>query len=261
MKISIITINYNNATGLKQTIDSVIKQTYQKIEYIIIDGGSADGSLESIKKHESEINYWISEKDGGIYPAMNKGIEKATGDYLIFLNSGDYLLNQNVISNCIDELLLDTSIDVLYGDMHIPGDTNTEHFKKIKHPAYLDLMFLKNNNINHQASLIKAKVFKDLGLYPAHYQLAGDYWLYISCFIHNYRFKKIDQALVYFDYIGLSKTDWKNYNLEMNEIWGKLVPKQVTNIMEDYQYLFNQSNRKLNRLANNLIDYYYKIRQ
>jgi glycosyltransferase involved in cell wall biosynthesis len=258
LKISIITINYNNNVGLQNTIKSVINQTYKDLEYIVIDGGSTAGDLEIIKKHAKYINYWVSEKDGGIYPAMNKGIEKASGDYLMFLNSGDYLLNESIISKCIDELILDSSIDILYGDMFIPDDANPENLKKITHPAYLDLLFLKNNNINHQASLIKRTVFKHLELYPNHYQLAGDYWLYINCFIHNYKFKKIELALVYYDYVGVSKTDWTNYKLEMNQIWEKLVPKQVTKMIEEYQHLFNKSNRRLNKLASYLIDYYYK---
>ena len=89
--ISIITINYNNKSGLSRTIESVINQTYSNIQYIIIDGASTDGSKKIIKKYEHHISYWISEPDSGIYNAMNKGVDKAVGDYLLFLNSGDYL--------------------------------------------------------------------------------------------------------------------------------------------------------------------------
>ena len=88
MKYSIITINYNNRDGLEMTINSVLGQSYQDLEYIIIDGGSTDGSVEVIKKYESRIDYWVSEPDKGVYNAMNKGIGKASGDYLNFMNSG-----------------------------------------------------------------------------------------------------------------------------------------------------------------------------
>ena len=92
-KISIISINYNDAIGLKKTIDSVRIQKYTDFEYIIIDGGSTDGSLELIKENEGRINYWISEADKGVYNAMNKGILAAKGEYLLFLNGGDWFSN------------------------------------------------------------------------------------------------------------------------------------------------------------------------
>ena len=88
-KISVITINYNNKSGLEKTIQSVISQTYFELEYIIIDGGSSDGSIDVIKKYENKIDYWISEQDKGIYNAMNKGIAQAHGEYCNFMNSGD----------------------------------------------------------------------------------------------------------------------------------------------------------------------------
>ena len=96
-KFSIITVNYNNLEGLKKTVESVKNQTYQKFEYIVIDGGSYDGSLEFIKDNESLLDYWVSEPDSGVYQAMNKGIEKATGEYLLFLNSGDHFCNTKVL--------------------------------------------------------------------------------------------------------------------------------------------------------------------
>ena len=99
MKYSIITINYNNRDGLEMTINSVLEQTYKDFEYIIIDGGSTDGSLEVIKKHAAQIDYWVSEPDNGIYNAMNKGIRKATGDYLNFMNSGDTYHTSSVLGD------------------------------------------------------------------------------------------------------------------------------------------------------------------
>ena len=89
-KISIITINYNNFEGLKKTIKSVINQTWKDYEYIVIDGGSNDGSVEYLKSLDNTINFWVSEADNGVYHAMNKGINKANGEYLLFLNSGDH---------------------------------------------------------------------------------------------------------------------------------------------------------------------------
>ena len=92
-KLSIITINYNNLEGLKRTVESVINQTSKEFEYIVIDGGSNDGSGAYIESKSEHIDYWVSEPDKGIYNAMNKGIAKASGEYLLFLNSGDHLFS------------------------------------------------------------------------------------------------------------------------------------------------------------------------
>src|SRR5690348_17657794 len=96
-KLSIITINLNNVKGLQKTMESVFAQTFTDYEYIIIDGGSTDGSVSEIKKHQNKLVYWISENDKGIYNAMNKGIVKANGEYILFMNSGDYLYTDNTI--------------------------------------------------------------------------------------------------------------------------------------------------------------------
>ena len=96
-KLTIITINYNNLEGLKRTVESVLNQTWQEFEYIVIDGGSNDGSAEYIESQSEHIDYWVSEPDKGIYNAMNKGIAKARGEYLLFLNSGDHLYSAKVL--------------------------------------------------------------------------------------------------------------------------------------------------------------------
>ena len=97
MKYSIITVNYNNKEGLRRTIESVIHQTFHDYEFIIIDGGSTDGSMDVLKEYDAQINYWVSEPDSGIYNAMNKGIAKAKGEYLNFMNSGDCFYTADVL--------------------------------------------------------------------------------------------------------------------------------------------------------------------
>jgi glycosyltransferase involved in cell wall biosynthesis len=113
-KLSIITINYNNADGLQKTIKSVISQTFKNFEYIIIDGHSSDKSIDVIKENENYFAYWCSEKDRGIYDAQNKGIQKAKGDYLLFLNSGDCLENEKVLEKVF---ALTPKEDLLYGEL------------------------------------------------------------------------------------------------------------------------------------------------
>src|SRR4051812_22804100 len=100
-RLSIITINYNNVSGLRKTVESVVNQTSQDFEYIVIDGGSTDGSVDVLKQYAKKIKYWISEPDKGIYNAQNKGILKATGEYCHFINSGDYLVKNDVIEKML----------------------------------------------------------------------------------------------------------------------------------------------------------------
>ena len=113
-KVSIITVNYNNNEGLQKTFDSVFAQTYVDFDYLVIDGGSNDGSRELIESNKDKLAYWLSEKDRGIYDAMNKGIDNAKGEYLLFLNSGDYLYNKDVLREVAESGL---DADIVYGDI------------------------------------------------------------------------------------------------------------------------------------------------
>ena len=146
-KIDIITINLNNADGLKKTIESVVNQTkFDLINYIIIDGGSTDGSLDIIKQYQDKIDYWVSEKDNGIYNAMNKGIKHIGGDgYCLFLNSGDYLHSNDVIERCMPYLLQEYGI--IYGNEWKYGKKNYE----AKYPDKLDENFFKRTSLLRQA--------------------------------------------------------------------------------------------------------------
>ena len=116
LKLSIITINYNNLEGLKRTVESVVNQTWHEFEYIIIDGASNDGSAAYIESQSHHFDYWESEKDSGIYNAMNKGIKVATGEYLLFLNSGDHLFNDSVLEQNHQYLKI---YDLVYFDLQI----------------------------------------------------------------------------------------------------------------------------------------------
>ena len=115
MKLSVITINFNNRDGLRKTIESVVNQTFKDFEYIIIDGGSTDGSVDVIKEYADRIDYWVSEPDKGIYNAMNKGIDVAKGEYCIFMNSGDCFYVNDVYENVFREL---DGVDIIIGDSY-----------------------------------------------------------------------------------------------------------------------------------------------
>ena len=178
-KLSIITINYNNAKGLKRTIESVINQTYKNIEYIIIDGGSSDESVEVINEYKNKLAYCISEKDNGIYHAMNKGILISSGNYLIFLNSGDYLC-ENVLEKVFSAKHTE---DILYGNMKINwgGNNITDGIM----PNKITLEHMVKDTLWHPVSFIKKELFNKFGLYNTDYEIVADYDFFFKNIIVN----------------------------------------------------------------------------
>lgn len=167
-KISIVTICYNSVRFIEKTILSVLSQTYPNIEYIIIDGGSTDGTKEIIEKYSSKLSYWCSEKDKGIYDAMNKGITKATGVWINFMNSGDRFVSDNVLTKVMSNSIEDY-IYVVYGDAILDfGDhTKTFYSNDLKDITY-------KMPFNHQSCLIRTSIQKERP-YSLKYKIAGDY--------------------------------------------------------------------------------------
>jgi len=250
MNISIITINYNNFDGLEKTIKSVFSQSYNKFEYIIIDGGSNDGSVNLLREHTNKVAYCISEKDCGIYNAMNKGIQKATGDFLIFLNSGDEFTNEKSLELCLNKITNVPGKDIYYGDMLVYKDLIIPDNTLWKHPKELDLPFFKKDTINHQSAFINKQLFKEFGLYPEAYKLASDYWLWLTSLLNNKTFEYIEFPIIKFDFSGISASDnFKAYGAERQIIWEKVVPLPVRKLVEQNEKLI-ADNLKYKRIAN-----------
>lgn len=178
MKLSIITINYNNLEGLKRTYESVVEQTCQDFEWIIIDGGSTDGSKEFIEEHQEHFAYWCSEPDKGIYNAMNKGIMKATGEYLQFLNSGDNLVDNKVVE---EFLALGWNEDVVSGDIILDGDDNER--RNNPDEEELDLDSLRYGTVTHPASYIKKDLFLKYGMYDEALRIVSDWKFFLEVLI------------------------------------------------------------------------------
>jgi glycosyltransferase involved in cell wall biosynthesis len=170
LKVSIISINLNDAAGLAKTLASVKAQTYPEIEYIIIDGGSSDGSLEVIENSAEAVDYWISEKDSGLYQAMNKGIAQATGDYLLFLNSGDKLTNYDIIKTAVS---LFEGEDIVYGNINAVHKGNIVRTEL--YPDALNLNFFITGSLPHQGMFIKRSVFSLVGLYSENLKICSDW--------------------------------------------------------------------------------------
>lgn len=207
MKLSIITINYNNKAGLQRTIDSVICQTWRDFEWIIIDGGSTDGSKELIEKYREHFAYRCSEPDKGIYNAMNKGIAKAKGDYLQFLNSGDALHNENVLFLIFKEGF---NADILYGDLNL---VSKNRIRKIIYPDHLTFPFFLCKSIGHPSSFIRTSLLKESN-YNENYKIVSDWYKFMELYLECRSFSHISLVIVDFDTTGISST---NHALEMEE--------------------------------------------
>ena len=174
MKYSIITVNYNNRNGLRKTIESVIHQTYRDFGYIIIDGGSTDGSTDVLKEYDSYITYWVSEPDKGIYNAMNKGITKASGDYLNFMNSGDCFFDRDVLQKMINSKL---STEIIIGKDYWYNPNTKKDFTTIL-PLRIDMFTFYKGSLPHQSTFFKRTLFNDT-LYDEKLKVVSDWKFYI----------------------------------------------------------------------------------
>lgn len=199
-KLSIITINLNNLQGLQKTMESVFAQTFTDYEYIIIDGGSTDGSKEYIEQHAEKMAYWVSENDGGIFNAMNKGIRKCKGEYLLFLNSGDYLLDSTVTSDVFNHAL---KSDIIYGNVIWKPILYNGNY-----PSILTFEHFLNNTIPHQGSFIKKGLFNLVGRYEEEYSVNSDWNFFVlAIFKFNCSYKHIDKIISVCDTDGISLTE------------------------------------------------------
>ena len=175
MKLSIITINYNNATGLEKTIKSIVNQSYSDFEYIVIDGASSDDSKKIIEQNEDKITFWLSESDSGIYNAMNKGIKQAKGEYLLFINSGDELFNEKVLQNVFE---LKPTSDLVYGDLHrLFPDGHTDD---IVMPDHISISHMLNDTLCHPVTFIKRSLFNKYGLYREDLRIVSDWAFFLK---------------------------------------------------------------------------------
>lgn len=199
-KVSIITINYNNAVGLEKTLSSVTDQNFSDFEYIVIDGGSIDSSVDIINKYSEKIDYWISEPDTGVYNAMNKGIRQAKGEYLLFINSGDTLYKNDVLSKVFE---YKPQHDLVYGDLHrtFPnGDTDI-----VIMPEYVGINQMMQATLTHPTTFIKRELFDKYGLYREDLKIVSDwaFFLKIIVFANTSRIH-LPMVIASFDMDGLS---------------------------------------------------------
>lgn len=276
MKISIVTINYNNAEGLRKTLATVAVQTYRDIEHIIVDGGSTDGSVDVIKEYvkrvesgESRVKsvIWSSEPDKGIYNAMNKGIRKATGDYIQILNSGDILASDDVTERMIaalndemsrDKSLNDGKIGILYGNM-IRDFGNGKLSKdvclgdrapkveggkwKLECVEWTMDDFIKGT-VNHDPTYIHRSLYEKYGLYDENLKICSDWKWFVNAVVfggEKLYYVPIDVTI--FDTTGISETNLEFREKERHAELEKMLPAAILKDYDRYHFPIEQYKR------------------
>jgi glycosyltransferase involved in cell wall biosynthesis len=240
-KLSIITINLNNKAGLQKTIESVFTQTFIDYEFIIIDGGSTDGSKELIEKNQNKFVYWVSEKDNGIFNAMNKGIMKASGEYLLFLNSGDYFYDDLVLDEMFRQPLLS---DIVYGNVVWKPAVS---FHAGIFPDKVSFEYFSTYSLPHQASFIRKELFSLVGWYDESHSIISD-WLFFLLAIYKFNcsYQHIDKIITVCDTTGLSLEpgNWPR----IVEARKEMISKYFASFDGDLQALYSLRNQLYSEL-------------
>ena len=253
VKLSVITINYNNYEGLKKTIKSVRNQTNQNFEYIIIDGNSDDNSLQIINENIDIITTWVSELDEGIYNAMNKGIKKSNGDYIIFINSGDYFYSNHIIENILSHL---HNEDLIYGNLCHINNSKQEIFH---YPEFLSIQYIWKYSLPHPSTFIKKSLLFDIGLFNEKDKITSDWQFFMSAlFLKNCSYKKLNFTISTFIGNGISNK-FESLNRIENEKYSfmrKNFPKinliQLNTIIKHEDILRDFKYKHLTKLLFNL---------
>jgi glycosyltransferase involved in cell wall biosynthesis len=230
LKISIITVCLNNSKEIQETVESVLSQKYKNIEYIVIDGGSNDGSIEIIQSYASKIDYFVSEADNGIYSAINKGLSMAQGEIVGLLHGGDVFYDNNVISN-IAKCFNEDNFDLIYGHSIVYSKNRKRVIRRNMSPEYKTSLMKFGWFPSHQSVYIKSHIIKKYGNYNETYKIAADYEFLLRLLnINNIKVKRLDKFLLKFYLGGASSKNimsvlksnyecyraWKNNNLKIS---------------------------------------------
>ncbi|MFN8407190.1 MAG: glycosyltransferase family 2 protein [Sphingobacteriaceae bacterium] len=201
--LSIITINYNNASGLVKTMQSVIGQSWQDFEHIVVDGGSTDKSKDVILQYADRLTHWVSEPDQGIYHAMNKGIHLASGAYLLFLNSGDLLKDPSVLEIIYPYLVV---ADIVYGDIECVPNQGKSWV--VYPPSKLSFQFFIKKTIPHQSAFIRRELFDKYGLYDEKLKICADWKFFVEVICkHNVSYKYVPCVVASYFLDGISSME------------------------------------------------------
>lgn len=228
MKLSIITINCNNCEGLRRTIESVVNQTCRYFEYIIIDGGSTDGSVDVIKEYADQIDYWVSEPDKGIYNAMNKGVAVAKGEYCLFLNSGDNLHNNVVLADVYNQGF---DSDIICGSILTDGKI------LLPSPQNVSLGFFYRGSLNHPAAFIRREWLQRYP-YDETLKICSDRKFFIQALIiGDASYRCISIVVSDFDGNGISSNNMRLKKEENEYVLHSMFPARV---LDDYSVMYGE---------------------
>lgn len=246
MKLSIITINRNNAIGLEKTMRSVAAQTVKEFEYIVIDGASTDGSVEAIKHVESQLAHlkWVSEPDSGIYNAMNKGLRMVTGDYVQILNSGDCLAAENVTERMLKVLKKEGDPSILYGNMVKCFPDGRKLLDKNFAGREVTLFEMFTGTLNHSPAYIRRSLFEKYGMYDESLKIVSDWKWYLQAVVFGGEQPRyVDMDVTLFDMTGISVTDKELLDTERRQVLEQLLPKPVIDDYVRYAFPMDQIDR------------------
>ena len=246
MKLSVITINRNNAVGLEKTLQSVAAQTFKEFEYIVVDGASTDASVEVIKKHESEFVHfkWISEPDKGIYNAMNKGIRMASGEYIQVLNSADCFAAPDVMERMLSALEKAGNPSILYGNMVKCFPDGRKLVDKCFAGQDITMLGMYMGSLNHDPVYIHRDLFEKYGCYDENLKIVSDWkWFFQAIILGGEKPKYVDLDVTLFDMTGISETNKDLDKAERKQVLEKIVPEAILKDYEQYAFPIDQMRR------------------
>ena len=239
MRLSIVTINRNNAAGLEKTLQSVSIQTFKEFEYIVVDGASTDDSVGVIKKYESQFEHlkWVSEPDAGIYNAMNKGIRMASGDYIQMLNSADALAAPEVTEWMLGTLAKLGNLSILYGNMVKCFPDGRKMVDKCFAGQEITMLGMFTGTLNHDSAYIRRDLFEKYGYYDESLKIVADWKWYLKAIVlGGEKPQYVDRDVTLYDMTGISETNKELDKAERRKVLEELFPKAV---LADYtQYAF-----------------------
>lgn len=224
VSLSIITINYNNRDGLSRTMASVREQTFADYEWIVIDGGSTDGSRDLIEENKDLFAYWCSEPDQGIYDAINKGIRHASGQYISCMNSGDSYFSSDTLSSVFASPL---TADIVYGDWFKVYPDRRVHCRM---PFPLDFSIFYYHNICHQAMFVRTAALQEKG-FDLTYSVCADYARWMEMFFAGATFQRVDVIICSYDMTGVSSRAGSGWE-ESQRIRREIIPEWLKPVMQ-----------------------------
>ena len=254
-KLSIITVNLNNVTGLQRTFDSVFAQSFTDFEYLVMDGGSTDGSKELIEKNADKLSYWVSEKDKGIYNAMNNGIAQSKGEYLLFLNSGDHLKESTILQELSASM---DGTDIIYGNTFLIESEAKSWIGY--HPQELTFSFFVDCTLPQSASFIKRSVFDTVGLFDEDLMICSDWKFFLNAICrHNVSYKHEEKVISVFYLDGISSTGNSKAIIEKEK--STVLQKEYPIFLKMSEELAKYKKPKKQRLKKLLTRVKYRLRK